>query len=159
GNLRGTIYYNSYNSQLAGNTGAIMSLRPGSMAKVVVAGCKVCHAVSADGSTLVAANEDPSSGAGPDSVWDLKNNAAQGYGAPHRTWVFGALTPDGTKFLNYGAASDTGLSNAPWTPNVRGLGETGDIPSQLWDTKTGAAIPATGLSAAPHMMMPTFSPD
>ena len=51
-NLRGTIYYNSYNSKLAG-TGSVLSLRPGQTPKVVVqdANCKVCHAVSADGST------------------------------------------------------------------------------------------------------------
>jgi len=160
GNLRGTIYYNSYNSQIAGNTGAIMSLRPGQATPtVVVAGCKVCHAVSSDGSTMVSANEDPSSGAGPDTVWDLKNNAAVVYNAPHREWVFGTLTPDGTKFLNYGAVADSSNPDAPWSPNVRGVGESGDLPSTLYDTKTGTAITSTGLSTAPHMMMPIFSPD
>jgi hypothetical protein len=59
GSLRGTVYYNSYNSQIAGNTGAVLSVRPGQSAKVVVSGCRVCHTVSADGSTLVAANEPP----------------------------------------------------------------------------------------------------
>jgi hypothetical protein len=157
GNLRGTIYYNSYDSQLAGNTGAIMSLRPGGTAKVAVAGCNVCHAVSADGSTLVAANEPPV-GTATDGVWDLKNNAKLGYQPPNRTWVFGALYPDGSKFLNYGATPKVGDTNAPWDPNVRGE-DHGDEPSVLHDTKTGALIPSTGNSAVPHMMMPTFSPD
>jgi hypothetical protein len=160
GNLRGTIYYNSYNSVIAGNTGAIMSLRPGQAApNVVVAGCKVCHAVSADGSTMVSANEDPVSGDGPDTVWDLKTNASVVYNAPHRTWVFGALYPDGSKFLNYGAVGDVGNPDAPWAPNVRGVGETGNIPTVLYDPATGAVIPSTGLTAAPDMMMPTFSAD
>jgi hypothetical protein len=158
GNLRGTIYYNSYNSVLAGNTGAIMSLRPGSTAKVVVAGCRVCHAVSADGSTLVSANE-PTGGAATDGVWDLKNNAAPGYQAPNRTWVFGALYPDGSKFLRYGSVPDSNAAGAPWSPNVRGVGQSGDLPSTLFDPKTGATIPSTGLNLAPHMMMPIFSPD
>ena len=159
GNLRGTIYYNSYNSVLAGNTGAIISLRPGSTPKVVTAGCRVCHAVSADGSTLVSANE-PTGGAATDGVWDLKNNAAPGYQAPNRTWVFGALTPDGTKFLNYGAVANSGADpNAPWAPDVRGVGQHGNLPATLYDTKTGAVIPTTGLDTAPYMMMPAFSAD
>jgi hypothetical protein len=160
GNLRGTIYYNSYNSAIAGNTGAIMSLRPGqSTPTVVVAGCRVCHAVSADGSTLVSANE-PATGTATDSVWDLKNNAAPGYQAPNRTWVFGALSPDGSKFLNYGAVANSGANaNAPWAPDVRGVGQHGNLPATLYDTKTGAVIPSTGLDAAPYMMMPAFSAD
>jgi hypothetical protein len=158
GNLRGTIYYNSYDSALAGSTGAILSLRPGSTAKVVVSGCRVCHAVSADGSTMVSANE-PTGGTATDSVWDLKNNAAPGYQAPNRTWVFGALTPNGTKFMNYGAVADSNNPDAPWSPNVRGVGQSGDLPSTLYDTTTGAAITATGLTATPHMMMPAFSAD
>ena len=160
GNLRGTIYYNSYNSVIAGNTGAIMSLRPGQATpKVVVAGCRVCHAVSADGSTMVSANE-PSAGTATDSVWDLKNKAAPGYQAPNRTWVFGALTPDGSKFMNYGAVANTGTdANAPWAPDVRGVGQHGNLPATLYDTKTGAVIPTTGLGAAPYMMMPAFSAD
>ncbi len=159
GNLRGTIYYNSYDSVIAGNTGAIMSLRPGQTTpKVVVAGCRVCHAVSADGSTLVSANE-PTGGTATDSVWDLKNNAAPGYQAPNRTWVFGALSPDGSKFLNYGAIQDSGNAQAPWSPNVRGVGQDGNLPTTLYDTKTGAVIPSTGLTTAPSMMMPIFSAD
>ncbi|HEY3820428.1 MAG TPA: Ig-like domain-containing protein [Polyangiaceae bacterium] len=159
GNLRGTIYYNSYNSVIAGNTGAIMSLRPGQATPtVVVAGCRVCHAVSADGSTMVSANE-PTNGTATDSVWDLKNAAAPGYQAPNRTWVFGALSPDGSKFMNYGAVADTNNPDAPWSPNVRGVGQSGDLPATLYDTATGAVIPSTGLSTAPHMMMPIFSAD
>ena len=160
GNLRGTIYYNSYDSAIAGNTGAIMSLRPGQAAPtVVVAGCKVCHAVSADGSTMVSANEDPTTGDGPDTVWDLKNNAAPGYNAPHREWVFGALSPDGSKFLNYGAATSSADPDAPWAPDVRGVGEMGNLPATLYVTTTGVVIPTTGLDTAPHMMMPIFSAD
>jgi hypothetical protein len=126
---------------------------------VVVAGCRVCHAVSADGSTLVSANE-PTGGTATDSVWDLKNNAAPGYQAPNRTWVFGALYPDGSKFLNYGAVANSGTNaNAPWAPDVRGVGQHGNLPATLYDTKTGAVIPSTGLDTAPYMMMPAFSAD
>ena len=159
GNLRGTIYYNSYNSQIAGNTGAIMSLRPGQASpNVVVAGCRVCHTVSADGSTMVSANE-PTSGTATDSVWNLKADAGAGYQAPNRTWVFGALYPDGSKFLNYGAIQNVGNPDAPWAPDVRGVGQHGNLPITLYNTTTGAVIASTGLTAAPSAMMPTFSAD
>ena len=159
GSLRGTVYYNSYNSVLAGNTGAVMSVRPGQNAKVVVAGCRVCHTVSADGSTLVAANEVPNTTA-TDRVWDLKNNLATLYDAPNREWAFGALYPDGSKFLRFGVVPDTGMAGAGWAPNVRGLGQFGDLPSVLFDPKSGAQIPAPGLDGTGmHMMMPIFSPD
>ena len=158
GNLSGTVYYNSYNSQLAGNTGAVMSLRPGGSAKVVVAGCRVCHTVSADGSMLVAANEVPNVAA-TDRVWDLKNNAATVFDAPNREWAFGALYPDASRFLRFGVLPDQGGA-APWAPNVRGLGQFGDLPSALFDPKNGQPIPAPGLDGANlHMMMPIFSPD
>jgi WD40 repeat protein len=156
GTLRGTVYYNSYDSPLAGNTGAIMSVRPGQAAKVVIAGCRVCHTVSADGSTLVAANE-PTGGTATDRVWDLKNNLNTLYDAPNREWAFGALYPDGSKFLRFGVVPDTGMAGASWAPNVRGLGQFGDLPSLLYDTKTGTDLKATGQPA--HMMMPIFSPD
>jgi hypothetical protein len=159
GTLRGTVYYNSYNSQLAGNTGAVMGVRPGGSAQVVVAGCRVCHTVSADGSTLVSANEPPG-GPATDRVWDLTNNAAPVYDAQNRTWAFGALYPDASKFLRFGVIPDQNLPGASWAPNVRGLGQWGDMPSALFNTKTGAAIPAPGLDGANlHMMMPIFSPD
>lgn len=156
GTLRGTVYYNSYDSPMAGSTGAIMSVRPGQAAKVVIAGCRVCHTVSADGSTLVAANE-PAGGTATDRVWDLKNNLNTLYDAPNREWAFGALYPDGSKFLRFGVVPDTGMAGAGWAPNVRGLGQNGDLPSHLFDSKTGADLNATGQPT--HMMMPIFSPD
>jgi hypothetical protein len=156
GTLRGTVYYNSYDSPLAGNTGAIMSVRPGQAAKVVIAGCRVCHTVSSDGSTLVAANE-PTGGTATDRVWDLKNNLNTLYDAPNREWAFGALYPDGSKFLRFGVVPDTMMPGANWAPNVRGLGQFGDLPSLLYDTKSGADLKATGQPA--HMMMPIFSAD
>jgi hypothetical protein len=42
---------------------------------------------------------------------------------------------------------------------VRGVGQHGNLPATLYDTKTGAVIPTTGLSTAPYMMMPIFSAD
>jgi hypothetical protein len=187
GNLRGSIYYNSYSSALANGTGAILRLRPGSQAELTIptnanGECHVCHAVSANGTTLVAADERlngnlPQS----DTVYDLTNDAGilhttnvsgtSTSNSYYRVWDFGALTPDGTRFLRYGSVPDQGAAGEPWAPNVRGLGESktdpttgqadnGERPSALFDSHDGSAIPAPGLDGQKlHMMMPAFSPD
>ncbi len=54
GNLKGTVYYNTYNSPLANGQGAVMRVKPGASADILSAGCTVCHAVSASGNVLVA---------------------------------------------------------------------------------------------------------
>jgi hypothetical protein len=169
GSLAGSLYYNSYNSPLANNTGAVLKLSPGQAAPTIViptqlnGQCHVCHAVSANGTTMVAANElvsPPMSGYAPtDGVYDLTKGATKIYDAPDRTWDFGALYPDGTKFLRYGAVPWADPS-APWAPDVRGLGNgSTDVPSALF-TPTGTPISAPGLDGTNlNMMMPAFSPD
>jgi hypothetical protein len=173
GSLAGSIFYNSYNSAIANNTGAVLKLRPGEAAPTVViptnpnGECHVCHAVSANGTIMEAANEldsPPASGYAPtDGVYDLTASANKLYDAPNRTWDFGAFYPDGSKFLRYGAVPWT---SSAWAPDVRGLGNaTTDVPSALFNPRTGAQIPAPGLDdggagGVPlNMMMPAFSPD
>jgi hypothetical protein len=169
GSLRGSIFYNSYNSALAGNTGAVLKLRPSEQLLSVVVStngggtCHVCHAVAANGSILEAADEG--SGASQDSVWSLTADGGTLtplYSAPDRTWDFGAFTPDGTKFLRYGAVPWTA---GAWAPDVRGMGNSStDVPSDLFNPLTGASLNPIGLDAGPagaqlNMMMPSFSPD
>ena len=168
GSLRGSIFYNSYNSTLAGNTGAVLKLRPSEQQLSVVIStnggttCHVCHAVAANGSILEAADEGAVS---QDGVWDLTadgGTVTPVYTAPDRTWDFGAFTPDGTKFLRYGAVPWTG---SPWAPDVRGMGNgSTDVPTDLFNPRTGVSLGPVGLDAGPggaqlNMMMPAFSPD
>src|SRR4029077_5134253 len=53
GSLKGTVYYNSYSSQLSGSpNGTVISIKPGGTAQLLIGGpantqCTVCHAVSA----------------------------------------------------------------------------------------------------------------
>ena len=63
GSLKGTLYYNTYTSAIAGNNGAVMMLKPGDSAPkalLAIAGtvpigpCISCHSLSADGSMIVA---------------------------------------------------------------------------------------------------------
>jgi len=73
GSLRGTIYYETYDSQLAGGLGSvgIMKIQPGATTpSVIKSGCgNVCHTASADGSTMVA-----STGLGPSASYDLNKH-------------------------------------------------------------------------------------
>jgi hypothetical protein len=143
GSLRGVIYYETYDSQILGGVSSvgIMKIQPGSMAPTPVkSGCgNVCHTVSADGSTLVAATFLTSS-----ASYDLKNNAAVLNNAADQRFTYGALTPDGSLTLS--------------AANYRTFFGFGG--SHLYDTKTGAQIPAPGWDGVINNPgTPAFSPD
>lgn len=89
--LSGTIYYNSYGTQLAKNYagavggdgqfgGAVLSIRVGDTAPKLTAGangnasqCRVCHSVSANGARLIAQRGDNTS---QSSLYELSPNGA-----------------------------------------------------------------------------------
>lgn len=160
GNLRGTIYYETYNSALiskgdsdggglAGLLGSalaevngigIMKIEPGARQPTPLkSGCgNVCHAASADGSTLVAATSVSSS-----ASYNLKTNASMYFAPKNTDFTYGGLFPDG-RFLM--SATNFRLS--------------GNTVSQLFDTKTGASIVAPGWDGVVKQGGTTaFSPD
>jgi hypothetical protein len=144
GNLKGTIYYETYDSTLAGGLGSvgIMQIQPGATQPVVIkTGCgNVCHTASADGSTLVA---NVGLG-GPSASYDLKNNAALIFSPPNQHFTYGALYPDGSFLMS---ATDY----RTWFP----LGS-----AALYDSHTGATIAAPGWDGTiKRDGTPAFSPD
>jgi hypothetical protein len=144
GSLRGTIYYETYDSTILGGGGSdagalgailgvalaeaagigIMKIQPGATQPTPLkAGCgNVCHAASADGSTLAAATTLTTS-----ASYDLKNNASTLFAPTSTDFTYGGLYPDGTFLMS---ATDFRLST--------------NAKSQLFDTKTGATIAAPG---------------
>ncbi len=152
GSLKGTVYYSSYDSPLA-NGGAVLTIQPGAAAPTVLMGggsnCVVCHAVSADGSTIVAAHQHAQ-----DQSGDLtKNNATlatialSGNGGDH-VFANAGIYPDGSLVLTCDNCVDVSYTNA------------NAAPSHLRDTKTGAIIPAPGFDGVVgNAGFPTFSPD
>ena len=147
GSLRGTIYYETYDSQIAGGLGSVglMKIQPGATQPTVIkSGCgNVCHTASADGSTLVA-NTVLSFGS---ASYDLKNNVATIKTQPNLTFTYGALYPDGSILMS-------ATSYRTWTP---GFGGTS---SQLFDTHTGAQIAAPGWDGVvTNAGTVAFSPD
>jgi hypothetical protein len=153
GNIRGTIYYETYDSDIIGGvdgglgsilseaTGiGIMRIQPGASTPTPLkSGCgNVCHTASADGSTLVAATTTGSS-----ASYDLKNAAAAYTNLSTTLFTYGALYPDGTFLM-----SSTGFRLS------------GNTASKLYDTKTGTNIPAPGWDTVITAGgTPAFSPD
>ncbi len=146
--LAGTIYYQSYGTQLAKNFtealggdglfgGAVLSIKVGDVAPQLVAGgtgdssyCRVCHSVSADGSRLIAqrglTTDTFSYSITPTSITEQQLVTSA---------EFPGITPDGAYALN-AAGQMLDLAN------------------------NGATVGVTGLSAvATNVGTPSFSPD
>ncbi|HZF54680.1 MAG TPA: hypothetical protein VE093_38795, partial [Polyangiaceae bacterium] len=148
GKLHGSIYYNTYDSQLAGNTGAMMRIQGNSaMPEVLVGNCTVCHSVSSDGSTAAAANHN-----GPGGVFDLSSgmlNPPLVWQDPERA-SFAALFPKKGDVLVV-----NGAPGGSWPPNTPGT--SGNWTSEL-RSKTGMVIPGSGIESY-YAQTPVFSHD
>lgn len=163
--LRGTVYYNSYGTQLAKNFdgamggdtrfgGATLAIRGGSFDPELIAGsttadatgCRVCHVVSADGSTLIAQREHNIKS----SRYDLSNGMETRYPqADDGKFAWAALSADGKLAL--------GASGPPGTnpENTSTLSYSG-----LYRVADGAVLTAQGLSEfVTQAATPSFSTD
>jgi hypothetical protein len=146
GSVRGTVYYETYGSTVAGgrNSVGILKIQPGATTPTaVMIGCgNVCHAASADGTTLAAANTLTTSGAysllGDGGVTSLAT-------ATNAAFTYMGLYPDGT----FGMAATS--FGAIYNQNTA---------SRLYSTRTGANIPAAGWDSTITLGgTPAFSPD
>jgi hypothetical protein len=161
GTLRGTVYYDSYGTNLAHNFcctingqnfgGATLAIKHGATAPVLVAGndseCRVCHSVSADGSRLITQGENNAIS----SAYDLKNGYTETVMSPADSrFAWAGLYPNGRMLLT---------DSAPWANNVglQGAGWNGD--AQLFSIPGGTSVASTGIPAGLHAGAPAFSPD
>jgi hypothetical protein len=155
GTLEGTVYYNSYGTNLAHQPGfvgvggepfggATLGIKGGSTNPVLIAGsnteCRVCHSVAAGGSTLVT---EQGSNYSESSAYDLKTLAETPMAPASGVFAWPALYPDGT-FLFSNSSPLSGGSGAA---------------SGLYGVPGGAAIASTGLPAGLGAACPAFSPD
>jgi hypothetical protein len=126
GSLRGVIYYETYGSPLAGGPDSvgIMEIQPGAKQPTVLKkGCgNVCHTASADGSTLVASVSLLAS-----ASYDLNTGVSTIATQPNERFTYGGIYPDGSLEMS-------ATHYRTWL----------NTPSALYDTKTGANIPALG---------------
>ena len=159
--LRGAIYY--WTASRTTGQGNITRIYPGvgAMPETLVKGkCVGCHAVSADGTTMVVDVDDVTTPtAAPYQVGFGNTRAWASYDLPAatqalQTTMYGAgpaLTPDG-KYVVFG----NGKANPP---------QVGSKNFSLAVTKTGVVVPTSGLddivfgAGGANLMMPSFSLD
>ncbi len=166
--LKGAIYYNTYGSPQNLNNGAIMRIVPGQQKPEVylsetgiapLGPCKSCHALSANGRSLVAArhmypgtyqsfsydvgaNPNPN----PPSITQNSLDAA----------AFAAVYPDGSRFMTVGSPGATSPIPFPNGPgNVVAM--EGPKESRLFQIN-GTPITTTGWTVK-YANMPMFAPD
>jgi hypothetical protein len=149
GTLHGTVYYNTYDSPMAGQTGAMMRIKGNSPTpEVLIGNCTVCHSIGSDGSTAAAANHG-----GQGGVFDLSNGGLN----PPIVWqeqeraAFAGIYPKNGEVLVINAAP-----GQSWPPNTPGT-SIGPFKSEL-RSKTGQVIPNTGIESY-YAMSPVFAHD
>jgi hypothetical protein len=159
GSLKGTIYYQSYGTNLAKNYcctngtsnlfgGATLAIKGGSSDPTLVVGgngnesqCRVCHSVAAGGAGLVTQRGDAYNGSIHVNLANM--NAITTMNPADGRFAWGALSPDGTYMMSNGAPlSGTSPANAA-----------------LWSLPSGAAIATTGIPNGLRAGTPVFSPD
>ena len=147
GSVRGTIFYETYGSMIAGgrNSVAILKIQPGAKMPTLFKGSgtafcgAICHAASADGSTILSATS-----LGASASWNVAS-ATSTTTANSSVFTYMGPYPDGT----FGMSATS--YNAIYTPTPA---------SRLYDTKTGASIAAPGWDSVITLGgTPAFSPD
>jgi hypothetical protein len=163
--LKGIVYYNSYGTKLAENFGgakggngrfggATLGIVGGSFDPTLVAGktssdqsgCRVCHTVSADGSTLVALHNDGMEG----SIYDLRTSTERILPASENgKFGWAGMYPDGSAALGASGPPGRGQSNPASLAK-----------SEMYRVSDGTKLTATGLEAVvTQAATPQFAPD
>jgi len=183
--LTGTVYYNSYGTNLVKNWGttdqagnpvgaAILGIQSGQTGPTLVAGqnsplggngiptddsgCRVCHVVSSHGGWLLTQSEQGSPGDGQSYLYNLSAANVQGSAVAiptQGTFAWAAMVGDGTYALTN--AIDPSSSNPAITNSSAGGGL-----SSFWQfapTPGAAALPLNGLPAGVAAGYPSYAPD
>jgi hypothetical protein len=181
--LKGTVYYQSYGTNLILNYGttssaqtiggnarfgaATLAIRPGDTYPTAAAGyatasdgpgCRVCHSASANGNTLVT-------NASGFVSWFYRlgtDTAAGGTAFPgtNGAYAWPALYPDGTFLFSGSGPSSNYGSTAP--PGGLDGSDSGSLGNKLYSTAAatfGAVVPSSGIPSALRATLPVFSPD
>lgn len=161
--IKGSIYYNSYSSQLGGTAmsgtanggrafpggpegGLVLRIPAGGSAELFgLTDCNGCHSVSADGSRLLSQFINT----GGQTYLLSPNGMMNAPVAAGMRGAFGALYPDGSVYLSGSSVIEVARSN------MTSGGAAGD--ATLRDADNGEVIPNAGIPAG--ALMPTFSPD
>jgi hypothetical protein len=166
GKLKGTVYYNSYNSQYnvdSGGTaqGAVLAIHPGAATPTLAipgkkGKCHVCHSLSADGSRLFFQNDDYDSSAAYDVktgnlLYSYSNTSSPEYGD---RFDWGAIYPDGSFVFNHSKDGYHAFGNVSKLYPVAISGSGGNT-----STTATALSGITGIPNDLQGVTPAFSPD
>jgi hypothetical protein len=165
GVLKGTVYYNSYDSVVTtgggAETGGIIKIRPRSpepeLAVPSMAGkCHACHVVSADGSTLFVQDGRVDFSSDRD---DYRNGASYDLRQtnPPRTEYLGASNPAHNRKFVWAAPYPDGSFALASSGYAREAYTQTD--SKLFDRASGSEVVANNLSQVKNAVTPAFSPD
>lgn len=162
GSLKGTVYYQSYGTNLAKNYsgaiggdgkfgGATLAIKGDSTDPILVAGkdgskseCRVCHSVSLDGSRMIVQHgESYKKSSSYDLLHEYLETAYPSSTDGKLGWI--GMTPDGK----------LGLGNAAPIPGTANTDNTA-----LYDMNSGEIVDSPGLSSlVTKAGFPMFSPD
>ena len=158
GTLQGTVYYNSYGTNLVHNYqgalpnngifgAATLGIPAGATSPIVVAGtndltdgCRVCHSVSADGSELVTQHANNALS----SAYALKTGMETVMSPADSRFAWGGLFIDGTYMFSNAAPQQGGNTT---------------LPSTLYAVPSGTPVASMGIPSDPMAAAPVFSPD
>jgi hypothetical protein len=158
GLLQGTVYYNSYGTNLVHNYqgalpnnslfgAATLGIPAGATSPIVVAGtndlsdgCRVCHSVSADGSELVTQHANNALS----SAYALQTGVETVMSPADSRFAWGGLFIDGSYLFSNSAPQQGGNTS---------------LPSTLYAVPSGTAVASTGIPADLQAAAPVFSPD
>jgi hypothetical protein len=158
GSLKGTVYYNSYGTNLATSRAGTLAIKHGANSPTLITGsndCRACHTVSADGSRLIT-QQGNGGNDGVTSSYDLKNANQESLLNPQDgRFSWGTLSPDGSLlFSNSSDANNYGMGMG-WPGGLCGGVQT---PSGLYSVANGQAV-GSGLPNGLRAATPSFSGD
>jgi hypothetical protein len=175
GQMKNAVYYNTYTSaRTFPPNGAVMRILPlarePEVVKTAAGGtvplgpCYSCHSLSANGQMLVAQRHQYPGGPYTSNSFDVTANPnadpppLASATAGDEDWGFSAVYPDGSKLLTAAQPAPAGMFPALFpVADFNNPGMLGPRQAKMFDTRTGAAIPTTGLVV--NAKMPAFSPD
>lgn len=150
GQLKGTVYYQSYSSPKGGNTGAILSIAPGATTPTLAVqpngSCSICHSLTQDGSRLITNGGYDSNGSYSQDV-SVRYDTTTSAPSPtllnsytNNRFTYGGPLLDGKLYMSHSGSADwhapSGSSNlyAISDPNTI-------IPIANWPNNMGAVTP------------------
>lgn len=162
GQLKGTVYYNSYSSPQGGDTGAVLSIAPGASSPALAVqpggNCTVCHSLNVSGTRLITngagtplnqskrfdLTQGPASSPTVLNNYDLASPPSDVANVPGDRFTYGGPLTDGTFYMTHGgvAGGDQNFRAPPAVSNLYDVNAPNTIvPVTNWPNNVLAVTP------------------